>query len=152
MTQLQLILAGGAVGVVATNIAGPMIKGLGKGTVSAWRWFTKMPNFEEYRRPHWLHRFRWWWNSKPEQRLTLWQWVRWHFICRIVGHHFPRGLENNAGYWNRGVERWFGVCDRCTGMVKRGTQEALDKAERWGAAPIPIPRQAWRVVQRIDPT
>lgn len=156
LSQVQLVLVTAAVTVVATQIVGPMIKGIGKGSVSAWRWFTKMPNFEEYRRPYWLHGFRWWWNSKPERRLAPSQWVRWHFICRIVGHHFPRDLENSAGYWNHG-ERWYGVCDKCTGTVKRGSQEALDRAERPGAAaPTPIPRSAWQVVGgargRVDPT
>jgi hypothetical protein len=140
LTQWQQIIATAAVGVGAVTIAQPLVRGLGKACVVGWKWFTKMPDFEKNRRPYWLYRFRWWWNSRPERRLGFMRWLAWHFICPLKGHHFPRGLPNDAGYWHI-HDRWFGVCGRCTGMLMASNQERLDECERQGMKPNPISRK-----------
>jgi hypothetical protein len=128
----QAIVIGVAVVVLGSGFGLPLAGVVRKAIPKFWHWLTKSPAWDKPRSLHsWLGRFRWWYNSEPERRLKLGQWLHWHLLCRFRSHFFPRDLPNNAGRWNIG-ERWFGVCDRCTGLVTASSEAKLDEFEKRG--------------------
>jgi len=142
----RAIIIGVAIAVLGGGVGAPAVKGLGKLVPRFWNWFTKPMSLDDRRAvPYWLYRFRWWYNSKPQYPLKFRQWMHLKVLCRLRGHHFRRGLPNNAGRWSI-EDTWYGHCHRCDGLVMASSEQKLDEFERIGFAPqrrsrVPIPRK-----------
>jgi hypothetical protein len=131
----RAIIIGVSIAVLGGGVGVPAVKSLGKFLSKFWSWFTKPMTIDQRRHaPYWLYRFRWWYNSTNEYPITLSQWVHRNVLCRLRGHHFPRGLRNDAGRWNI-ADTWYGNCQRCDGLVTASSSDKLDEFEKRGVRP-----------------